>query len=73
MAMSPEGPPSRSRIATYRSHIRETQDKAYCVQDVGLAGAIQTSNCVEGGIPTSNLCAYWVRLEAYGRDVLRQS
>ena len=60
-------------MSTHGVHVGNPQHKTYCVQDVGLAGAIQTSNGVEGGIPTSNLCAYWVRLEAYGRDVFLPS
>jgi hypothetical protein len=50
---------------TYRSHVGDTENKTYRVENVGLARTVETRNGIERGVPTSDLGTYGVRFESY--------
>jgi hypothetical protein len=48
------------RMGACRRHVRDTKDETYRVENVGFARAIQTSDGVKRGVPTSDLRSNWV-------------
>jgi hypothetical protein len=49
---------------THGRHIRQSKNEGDCVEDVGFAGPIKAGNRVERWIPSCDLSADRIRLEA---------